>query len=122
MAKPQDHLLKCYIESHLDRDFVGRAQNKAFFIIGLQGNVAYASKVTRELFGISENLLLSMNLADLFFSENLNAEQSFFKDKDPETLTTFDTLLKQGVKGKVTYFPIYFQGLHVGNFIGVKRI
>ncbi|WP_404330845.1 PAS domain-containing protein [Mesobacillus maritimus] len=116
------NLLQLYIESNIDKEFFILSNKKnAFLIIDLQGKVAYANKLCKDKLGYSSTDLLSMRIGDLFAATELDKSQTFFKDKVPETLSTFNTQIYPGKDEslwvKLTFFPIYYSGEYLGTFI-----
>jgi len=119
-------LLQLYIESNIDKEFFILSNKKnAFFIIDLQGKVAYANQLCEEKLGYSSTDLLSMRIRDLFATIMLDKSRTFFKDKVPEILSTFTTQICankfESLPVKLTFFPIYYSGEYLGTFIILRE-
>jgi two-component system, sporulation sensor kinase A len=115
-------LLQLYLDSNIDKEFFILSNKKyAFFIIDLQGRIAYANHLCEEKLGSSSTKMLFMRISDLFAETELDKSKTFFRDKVPETLSTFNTQISVGkVKSlyvKLTFFPIYYRGEYLGTFI-----
>lgn len=116
------NLLQLYIESNIDKEFFILSKKKnAFLIIDLQGKIAYANQLCKDKLGYSSTDLRSMRIGDLFAATELDKSQTFFKDKVPETLSTFNTQIypnkDESLSVKLTFFPIYYSGEYLGTFI-----
>jgi PAS domain S-box-containing protein len=117
-----NNLLHLYIESNIDKEFFILSNKKnVFFIIDRQGKIAYANQLCEEMLGYSTTEMLSMRLRDLFAATELDKSLTFFKEKVPETLSTFNTQIyvseDESLWVKLTFFPIYFSGEYLGTFI-----
>lgn len=120
-----NNLLKLYIDSNKEKEFYLSQKRDAFLICSLQGQFIYANHQSKELTGYKDkDDLLSMGLKDLFVETELDEDQTFFKDKQPETLNYFRSQIisQQGwtIEVNVAYFPIYFMDEYVGTYITLK--
>jgi two-component system, sporulation sensor kinase A len=120
------NLLQLYIDSNRDKEFFILSNKKnAFFIIDLHGKVAYANQLCEEMLGYSSTEMLSMRIRDLFAATELDKSQTFFKDKVPETLSTFNTQVfackVDSLSVRLTFFPIYYSSEYLGTFIILRK-
>ncbi|MBY0097884.1 PAS domain-containing protein [Mesobacillus maritimus] len=116
------NLLQLYIDSNIDKEFFILSNKKnAFFIIDKQGKIVYVNQLCEEKLGYSSTDMLAMRIRDLFAETELDKGQIFFKDKVPETLSTFNTQIYvspgECLWVKLTFFPIYYSGEYLGTFI-----
>jgi two-component system, sporulation sensor kinase A len=120
-------LLKVYIESNMDKDFFILSSKKDPFIItDLNGQFVYVNQKMEKLADYSHAGLLKMKLCTLFAPIGLDETQTFFHEKDVETLNNFDSEIFTS-KGKkldvnVTTFPIFFEGEYLGSYIVLKDV
>jgi len=117
-----ENLLQLYIDSNIDKQFFILSNKKnAFFIIDRQGKIAYVNHLCEEKLGYSSTDMLTMGIRNLFAETELDKSQTFFKDKVPETLSTFNTQIYVSpgkcLLIKLTFFPIYYSGEYLGTFI-----
>jgi PAS domain S-box-containing protein len=117
------NLLQLYIDSNIDKELLILSKKKnAFFIIDRQGRIAYVNHLCEEKLGYSSKDMLAMRIRDLFAETELDKSQTFFKEKVPETLSTFNTQIYvsavvESLWVKLTFFPIYYSGEYLGTFI-----
>lgn len=121
-----NNLLKLYIDSNKDKDFYLSRKRDACLICNLQGQFVYANHGFKGLTGYKDkDDLLSKGLGDLFIETELDENQTFFKDKAPETLNYFcSQIISQSgrtIEVNVAYFPIYFMDEYVGTYITLKE-
>jgi PAS domain S-box-containing protein len=116
------NLLQLYIDSNIDKElFILSKKKNAFFIIDRQGRIAYVNHLCEEKLGYSSKDMLAMRIRDLFAETELDKSRTFFKEKVPETLSTFNTQIYvsavESLWVKLTFFPIYYSGEYLGTFI-----
>lgn len=125
--KRLNFLLQLYIDVNVDKDFsVLSKDTDPFFILKMDGQLAYVNEVCEKLLGATRLELLQMSLSDMFISTCLNAEQTFFLEKGREKLTNFDSKISMMPETlmdvNVTTFPILFNEEVVGSYVVLKDI
>ncbi len=125
-GEQKSSLLELYIDTNKDKDFSIFANTKsAYFIVDLLGEIAYANHLEMVEIDYSSSDLGSMKIENLFAPTELNKRQTFFKDRDPETLSIFNTQMinSQGktLDVRITFFPLYDSGEHLGTFILIRK-
>jgi two-component system, sporulation sensor kinase A len=125
--KRLNFLLQLYIDVNVDKDFSVLSKDAdPFFILKMDGQLAYVNEVCEKLLGSTRLELLQMSLSDIFISPCLSATQTFFLEKGREKLTNFDSKISMVPETlmdvNVTTFPILFNEEVVGSYVVLKDI
>lgn len=125
--KRLNFLLEIYVDVNVDKDFsVLSKKTDPFFIVNMSGQLVYVNEVCEDLLQCSRSELQSKGLGDIFISQALCKNQTFFIDKQREQLVNFDSKVsirpENPIDVNVTTFPILFNNEVVGSYVVLKDI